>query len=370
MRLFPICLLLSAIKGRKKRFDEGDKMKIGRRVFLYLLAAGAAAGLYRGRHKLGVFFRGAEKTAGPRTAEDPFVRGGKSLISVVEGRDLKAMVREAVSLIGGFRRLDLKGKAVLVKPNVVAGRENPTTTNPALVGAVAQLLYEEGASRVYVGDMSALIRGATYKNMERTGILKAATDAGAETVCFEDYGWVRVNIPAGRYLQEVDVSEWIFRVDRIVNLPVIKTHSYAGYSICLKNFVGATHFSQRPYLVDRDHWPDVVAELNLAYRPDLNIVDGTKIMVEGGPWEGKTEETNLVMASGDRIACDVVGLGIIRSFGLWKRLDSGLWQQEQVRRAVELGLGARRKEEMELFTASLEANPQFYAMMEKVNAYL
>jgi len=40
------------------------------------------------------------------------------------------------------------------------------------------------------------------------------------------------------------------------------------------------------------------------------------------------------------------------------------------RRAVELGLGARRKEEMELFTASLEANPQFYAMMEKVNAYL
>lgn len=346
-------------------------MDIGRRVFLYLAASVAAAfGVYRSRHSLKVFLAGEEEKAESKKRENPFVRDGRSLVSAVGGKDPKAMVREAVSLIGGFKPLDLRGKSVLVKPNVVGSRGNPTTTNPAVVGAVVSLLYEEGASKVHVGDMSALIRGSTAGNMEKTGILKAARESGAETVYFEDHGWVRVKVPAGKYLREVDVTEWIFRVDRVVNLPVVKTHQYAGYSICFKNFVGATHFSQRPYFVDSAHWAEVVTELNLAFRPDLNIVDGTRSMVEGGPWEGRAEATNLILASGDRIACDVIGLGIIRSFGRWGRLENGLWQQGQVKRAVELGLGARGREEMELVTASLDGAPEFQALMKKVRGYL
>jgi uncharacterized protein (DUF362 family) len=218
--------------------------------------------------------------------------------------------------------------------------------------------------------MSALIRGGTAKNMELTGIAEAARRAGAETVFFEDHGWVKVEIN-GRYLREVEVSEWFFKVDRVINLPVIKTHSYAGYSICFKNFVGATHFSQRPYLVDRRHWEEVVAELNLAFRPDLNIVDGTRTMVEGGPWEGTAAETNLVMASGDRLACDVVGLGIIKSFGQWQPLaKQSPWQMRQLKRAAELGLGVRGREEMEILTASLDDDPSFTSLMEKVGSLI
>jgi uncharacterized protein (DUF362 family) len=157
----------------------------------------------------------------------------------------------------------------------------------------------------------------------------------------------------------------------VVNLPVIKTHEYAGYSICLKNFVGATHFRQRPYLVNPLRWEEVVAELNLAWRPDLNIADGTKVMVEGGPWEGKAEEANLLLASGDRIACDVVGLAVIKSYGRWKRLlSSSPWEMGQVKRAVELGLGAGSSRELELVTDSLDADPAFDARMGKARSFL
>jgi uncharacterized protein (DUF362 family) len=32
----------------------------------------------------------------------------------------------------------------------------------------------------------------------------------------------------------------------VINLPVIKTHRSASYSAWLKNFIGYTHFRQRP----------------------------------------------------------------------------------------------------------------------------
>ena len=346
-------------------------MSFGRRPFLLLLAAvGVAFGVFRSRHSLKVFLTDAERKAESPGALNISGRRGKSLVAAVGGRDVKEMTRRAVALIGGFEPLGIEGKRVLVKPNVVGAKSNPTTTNPQVVKAVVELLYEAGAATVYVGDMSALIRGATAKNMEHTGIAATAAKAGAETVSFEDHGWVKVKVD-GSYLREVDVTEWFFSVDRVINLPVIKTHRYAGYSICLKNFVGATHFSQRPYLVDSDHWEEVVAELNLAFRPDLNIVDGTKTMVEGGPWEGTAVETNLILAGVDRIACDVTGLGIIKSFGRWQPLSSiSPWQMRQVRRAVELGLGAAGSEEMELLTESLDHDPTFTSLMAKVASLL
>ena len=346
-------------------------MTHGRRTFLIILAViGGAFGIFRSWHSIKVFFAGAERKAEPATGQNPFRRQKKSLVAVVGGRDVKAMVGKAVSLLGGFELLEVEGKSVLVKPNVVGERSNPTTTNPAVVQAVVELLYEAGAAKVYVGDMSALIRGGTAKNMEQTGIAAAARKAGAETVFFEDHGWVTVEVD-GRYIKEVDVTEWFFKVDKVINLPVIKTHRFAGYSICLKNFVGATHFSQRPYLVDRRHWEEVVAELNLACRPDLNIVDGTKTMVEGGPWEGKAMATNLILASGDRLACDLAGLGIIKSFGQWKPLKSiSPWQMGQVRRAVEIGLGARGSDEMEILTESLDGDPSFTLLMDEVRSLI
>lgn len=235
---------------------------------------------------------------------------------------------------------------------------------------MVERLFHHGAAEVVVGDMSALIRGGTAKNMEENGIGPAARRAGAETVTFEDHGWVAVKVD-GDYLEQVEVTDRFFEVDRVINLPVIKTHRYAGYSICLKNLVGATHFSQRPYLVDRSHWEEVVAELNLAFSFPLHIVDGTRIMVEGGPWEGTARDTHLVLAGGDPVACDVIGLAMIKTFGRWERLASrSPWEMRQVKRAVALGLGAGSLAQMEILEASLDRDPAFAPLMGRVRTLL
>lgn len=351
----------------------GERFEIDRRNFLYMAGGMAASvGLTGGLDGVKVLLRGPKETRGPIIREDLFRADGRSAVSMAAGPDLKAALRKCVSLIGGLGRLALKGKTVLVKPNVVASRGSPTTTSPGVVGAVAGLLYEEGASRVYVGDMSALFRLSTRSNMEKTGIRRAAEEAGAEALFFEDHEWIRVRLDRGRYVKWVDVTEWVFRVDRVINLPVIKTHRSAGYSICLKNFVGATNFRQRPYFVDRRHWEEVVAELNLAYSPDLNIVDGTKTMVKGGPWKGVVKDTGFVMASGDRVAADAVGLAVISSFGLWGKAAPGgsIWNQRQLRRAAELGLGASGAGEISLLHATLGAGARFEELVKRTRENL
>ncbi len=279
----------------------------------------------------------------------------KTLVSIVHGKDVEKMVRTAIDLIGGMGKLDVFGKSILLKPNILDGAPPPTTTDAKVIGAVAKLLYESGARRVLVGDMSALIKLPTRKNMDITFIKLMAEEAEAELVPFEDGGWVSVDLPQGQFLKKVYISEVLFQVDRIINLPVIKTHRSATYSIALKNFVGATHFRQRPYFVDRAHWEEVIAELNLAYTPDLNIVDGTRVMVEGGPWKGMVRDANLIIATGDRIAADVVGLGILKHYSELPQIkEVDVWEQRQVKRAMELGLGITKGSEIGLEEMDLD----------------
>ncbi len=347
-------------------------LKLTRRNFVYaswmLLSAVAVSGCLDPVKALLKKPRGKQ---GPLHRENAYIAKGKSLVAAVGGEDVKSIVREAVSLIGGFHKIGVRNKTVLVKPNVVSSRKNPTTTNPEVVRAVVSLLYEEGASKVYVGDMSALRTLPTSKNMRKTGIGKAAAEAGAQVLFLEDYDYKTVALSKARYIKEVAVSDWIFKVDRIINLPVIKTHRSAQYSICMKNLVGTTHVSQRPYLVDMKHWEEVVAEINLAYRPDLNIVDATTIMVQGGPWKGLERRTNCVIASGDRIAADIVGLGLIKAFGFSKKVSGrGVWDMRQIRRAVEAGMGAREGSGVELMTRSLNESREFEDLMKKVRVFI
>lgn len=105
---------------------------------------------------------------------NPFIEDGKALVAIARGKDMYGMVRRAVAALGGLEKIGIRGKTVLVKPNVVSEAPHPITTNPEVVRAVVRLLYEEGAEKVYVGDMSAMLTLPTLKNMEKNGIRQAA----------------------------------------------------------------------------------------------------------------------------------------------------------------------------------------------------
>jgi len=111
----------------------------------------------------------------------------------------------------------------------------------------------------------------------------------------------------------------------------------------------------------------LIAEFNLAYAPHLNIVDGTLSMIEGGPWKGTPASTNLIIASGDRVAADAVGLGVIKSFGRWPMVtEKDIWEQRQIKRALELGVGSN-KENLKLVVG--KGSEEFKRLMDRVREH-
>ncbi|MEW6324726.1 MAG: DUF362 domain-containing protein [Nitrospirota bacterium] len=307
-----------------------------------------------------------------RPPPNPFVQDGKAVVSLVGGADADAMVREAVRLLGGLGRLAVRGKTVLIKPNVVSGDPPPVTTSPAVVAGVVRLFRDAGAGRVIVGDMSGLVRLPTNKNLERTGIARAARDAGAEVIDFDRAEWIELKPPGAWLTRSIHVAKPVYDADLLINLPVVKTHRNAAYSICLKNLVGVTHPRYRPYRVNPDKWEEVIAEINLAAHPVLNIVDATTIMVADGPWKGPSEETNLIIASGDRIAADVVGLALLKHFDRWEPVRKlGVWEQRQITHAQFLGLGAKDKTAVNIVTSFLEGDrKEFSALIERIRKWI
>ena len=342
-------------------------MRVTRRSVLQL-AGLAAMGIFvpACREMLSQILFSPDATPGKPASlpDNPFRSGSKSLVAVVHGEDVSRMVERAIDLIGGMSRLGVSGARTLVKPNVVWGEPPPATTDPRVVKAVALLAKAERPASLAVGDMSAVISLPTRRHLEKTGIAEAAREAGAEVVAFDEGEWVSVDPPQARYAKTVYVAKAAYEAERLISVPVIKTHRSASFSCALKNTVGCVHGKNKPWAYGRDGWEPAVAELNMAVRPHLFVVDGLQSMIHGGPWSGEAVPTRVILASGDPIATDVVALGIIKAFGRWEMVTSkGVWDQVQIRRAIALGLGATGPDEIELVAEDLTGRDPDFARL-------
>lgn len=350
-------------------------MKLSRRALLRL-AGLAALSLWvpacREMLRQILFSPEAMPATVPPAPANPFRAGGRSLVAVVRGDDVPRAVQRAVDLIGGLGRLEVRGARTLVKPNVVWGEPPPATTDPRVVAAVTAMARAAGAGPLTVGDMSALTSLPTRPHLEKTGIAAAAREAGAEVLAFEEGEWVAVEPPGVEYAGKVFVARAAHAAERLISIPAIKTHRSASFSCALKNTVGCVHGKNKPWMYGSEGWEPAVAELNVAVRFHLYVVDGLHSMVRGGPYEGEAAPSGVILASGDPVATDAVALGILKHFGRWDMVDSkGVWDQVQIRRAIALGLGARGPHEVELVAEDLTGgDPEFARLLESVRRHV
>ncbi|MDO8672209.1 MAG: DUF362 domain-containing protein, partial [Dehalococcoidia bacterium] len=93
----------------------------------------------------------------------------------------------------------------------------------------------------------------------------------------------------------------------------------------------------------------MIAELNWPFKPDLSVLDGVDAFTEGGPATGTRVRAEVMLAGTDRIAIDAVGVAILRHLGTTPEVSEGkIFAQEQIARAVELGLGVTSADQIEL----------------------
>ena len=99
-----------------------------------------------------------------------------------------------------------------------------------------------------------------------------------------------------------------------------------------------------------------IAEIHHAFRPHLIVMDGMEIFVDGGPMNGKRVDANVIVAGTDRIAIDAVGVAILKHHGSNDAIMSKkIFEQEQIARAVELDLGVKSPDQIELVTGDAES---------------
>jgi uncharacterized protein (DUF362 family) len=307
----------------------------------------------------------------PVVVSNPFKKDSKSLVAIVHGTDVPAMVERAIELIGGLGKLQLADTGTLLKPNVVGGEAPPITTDPRVVQAVGALVQAQKPASLVVGEMSAVMALPTRPHLERSGMVRVADTLGAGISAFDDEDWVEVRPPHVEYTTSVYLAKAAYEAQRLISVPVIKTHRHASFSCALKNTVGCVHGKNKPWMYGAG-WEAAVAELNTALRPHLYVVDGLQSLVHGGPWAGEAVPTQVILASGDPIATDVVALGLIKASGRWDPVTAkGVWEQVQIRRAMALGLGARGPSEVQLLAEDLAGGGgEFAALVDDIRRHI
>ncbi len=251
--------------------------------------------------------------------------------------DLKESILKIVNEIGGFESFIKKGDVVLLKPNFNTADPSPASTDLDFLKVVTELVYSYGAKIVIIGESSTMSLNSR-KVMEKIGVFELeAMDTPPRIYVFDERKWIKKEIPNGKYLKNVSISEYLDRADKLILLPNLKTHFLAKFTGSLKLSVGFMKPFER-VMLHLKNLEEKVAELNKIINPDLIIMDARKCFINKGPAEGDIGEPELVLASKSRVAIDVEGIKIIQSFkgNSLKGIDP--LELTQIKKAIEFGI--------------------------------
>ncbi|MET0385479.1 MAG: DUF362 domain-containing protein [Polyangiales bacterium] len=340
-------------------------------------AAGTGgAGGAAGADEAGAGGEPAAGTGGTGGAAGGGAAAGKVVVAIVATSarpSLEEAVARAVELAGGLGAIK-PGQTVFIKPNAVSDRMVGTPgirTSPEVLAAVVRLVKSLNPGRIIVGDRSARQFPDAAGVFERSGLRQAALDAGADEVYAPPSPveapdeWVLLQPPSyeGTWGQNGGLlaMKRIIEADHLINVPTVKNHRYALFSLSMKNFMGAIGDSSRDpvHFLSSGSSPfdpigNDIAVLNQMFSPLMNILDGTTALINGGPQGDGSDAVRaspgLIFASGDRVAVDAAAVSLIQlelatatvpepdaANAILKRDPA--WRLPQIVRAIEHGLG-------------------------------
>lgn len=214
------------------------------------------------------------------------------------------------TLLNGLRLfgLNLAGKKVLLKPNLVESLPGPqVTTNPRLIGAAAAAFLEVGAASVAVGEGPGHQRD-TYLILEKTGLRAELKNRGVQFVDLNRDDPVRV--PLRTRFTDLDflwLPRTVLESDVVVSMPKVKTHHWAGVTLSLKNMFGVLPGLAYGWPKNILHWKGIERSiLDVAATAPVHFViaDGVIAMEGNGPLHGPARTLGYVVMADDPVAAD------------------------------------------------------------------
>jgi uncharacterized protein (DUF362 family) len=234
------------------------------------------------------------------------------LVAKVTGTNYGQLAGDAIQALGGMKKFVHPGEVVVVKPNMAWDRppEMAANANPQVVRQVVELCLEAGAKQVKVLDNSCHDARKAYANSGIKAAVESLKDPRVVVPYVDDRRFVEIKIEKAKTLKKWYFYKDILEADRFINIPVAKNHSEARLTMCLKNMMGAIGgWRGRIHVGLHQN----IADMNLLLRPDLHVLDATRILVANGPSGGREKDVrvkNLVFAGTDPVALDAVGTGL------------------------------------------------------------
>jgi uncharacterized protein (DUF362 family) len=305
--------------------------------------------------------------ASPQASSSAKAKSGKSRVSLIKTTDRQAGVKNAIDLLGIN---PVKGKTVLLKPNFNTADAFPGSTHNDTLISLIRNLKDMGAASITLGERCG--PGSTARVMRDKGIPEICRQHGVKLVNFEELPedqWVKVKPEKSHWSDGFYIARPVLDAECVVCTCCLKTHGYGGvFTMSLKLSIGVVHKRNMSELHSSFRsMRRMIAEVNQAYSPSLIVLDALEAFVDGGPMEGKRKRADLIMAGTDRIAVDAAGLAVLKDLGSNEAImEKKIFDQEQISRAVELSLGVRRPEDIEIVTSDEESRK--YA--EKLRAKL
>jgi len=314
----------------------------------------------------------------------PPSEGIKAKVAAIKGVDLRAMTREALEAIGGISSVVHEDEKVFIKPNFVSfpwASQNRCfhigeCTKPEIIITVAEECLKAGARSVVIGEGSHLptfnwedavtldgstnlLREAAELNLKYKGSIAMA--------CLEEDspGWTMV--PSTTHMGEIAISSLVSDADRIITIPVAKTHSWAQLTLSTKNFLGITPLSKYAQWVENSWWnrgsfdhrsPEAISRVFLditkGIAPDLAIIDFSIGLDGNGPTldsGGKTCDMKdqigswALLASTDLMAADATAARL---------MNHQVENIKQLTMGYNMGLGEIREDSIEITGEKLD----------------
>ncbi len=273
-----------------------------------LAAITGSTGLLFHNRESAAYTKMASKTASFTVPAD------KAFPKVVLARneDHVAALQATLDAIGGIKRFIKPGERVVVKPNVGWDRvpEQGANTNPLLVGEMVRQCLAAGAKEVIVTDVTCNYAPRCFL---RSGIREAVESAGGKIILARDEDYVQADL-GGKLLTNWDVLKHFIETDKLINMPIVKSHSLSTCTIGMKNFYGIIggRRNQLHQQIDQS-----IVDLATFSKPTLTVVDATRVLVRGGPTGGSLDDVEInhtVMCATDQVAADARGsefLGVL-----------------------------------------------------------
>src|SRR6266567_1483308 len=204
--------------------------------------------------------------------------------------------------------LNVRGKSILLKPNIVEyipGR--PVNTDTQLIGAAAEAFLRLDAASVTVGegpghhrDTDLLLyetglgdqlahRKIAFVDLNRDEIIKTKLQANYSGL---GYLWLPRTVLAS---------------DFIVSMPKVKTHHWTGVTLSLKNMFGIVPGCRYGWPKNVLHWAGIqesILDICATVRPHFVIADAIVAMEGDGPLNGSARYLKTVVLADDPVAAD------------------------------------------------------------------